>query len=58
MKNSSGLALTPMSNNPRLKVDWSKTFHISVRKPQFWLKNLSGLASTPMSVNLRLEVDL
>ena len=71
MKNESGLALPPMSINLRLEVDWSKTFHISVRKPQFWLifitflatkgpifvKNKSGLALTLMSVSAKLEVD-
>ena len=57
VKNESGLALTPhISVSVRLEVDWSKTLHISVRKPQFWLifvcflarradfcENLSGL---------------
>ena len=60
-----------MSINSRLEVDWSKTFHISVRKTQFWLilscfwatrgpifvKNQSGLALTPVSFSARLEVD-
>ena len=25
-----------MSVSARLQIDWSKSFHISVRKPQFW----------------------
>ena len=32
VKNQSGLALIPMSVSARLEVDWSKMFHISVRK--------------------------
>ena len=57
-----------MSVSARLEVDWSRTFHISVRKPQFWLifgrqradfreKQLSGLVPTPTSVSAKLEVD-
>ena len=45
MKNKSGLALTPMSVSDRLKVDWSKNFHISVRKPKFWLIFVCFLAT-------------
>ena len=36
LKNESGLAPAPVSVKARLQVDWSKTFHISVGKPQFW----------------------
>ena len=42
MKNYSGLAKTPMSVSARLEVDWSKTFHISVQKPQFLLIFVPG----------------
>ena len=71
VKNEAGLALTHMSASARLKVDWSKTIHISVLKPSFLLifvcflatrgpifvKNYSGLALAPVSVGGKLKVD-
>ena len=35
LRHKSSPAPTPMSVCARLEVDWSKTFHIRVRKPNF-----------------------
>ena len=45
-----------MSGSARIEVDWSKTFHISVRKPQFWLISVCYLATRGL-IMAKLEVD-
>ena len=43
--------------SPRLEIDWSKTFHIIVRKPKCWLISVCFLATRGVNNGLMFVKD-